>query len=435
MSRTIFAGVLVAALTVALGCGSKSEPTLPPVNGNEAPSPTPPTNTDPKGGPPKADPPKVAAWEFDQTKHAIPAAPVKGSIAGAEVTPEVVIEGAELTFRVLKAGTQTVERSLKLNLAPMLVAGQPVPKVLERSWAVKIDADAGAAVPEVWREVAGKDPHIYPSGYALTLELGPRKDGKVAGKIYLSLGDAEKSFLAGAFDATYVRPHTERPGPDDAPYIAGEVNVTGAKADAEVRVSYVAFGADGKVFFKELQLPFDPVPEQQARWTRDESDKPRVGTFVAGDGKGRPFRYEFVKLPPGRYLLATAVTSPPGAAVAERGPAAWKWVDLPTGGTLTENLTLDATKTGSVEVSVPADVKGKVYFAPADAPDKAPVPLDLFVAVAFQSVRQDADIAGGKALVKNLAPGKYEVRAGDLRGFVDVIASKTVEFSLTPPKK
>jgi hypothetical protein len=282
-------------------------------------------------------------------------------------------------------------------------------------------------VPEVWREIGGKDPHVYPSGYALTLELGARKDGKVPGKIYLSLNDEEKTFLAGTFEATYTRPHTERPGPDDVPYISGDVTVTGAKPDAEVRVMYAAFTATG-VSFKELQIPFDPVPLEQARWTRDDtpSDRPRASTLVAGDGKGRPFRFEHVKLPSGRYLISAAVVG---------GPAVWKWVDVAAGTALTETLTLDATKTGSAEVSLPADAKGKVFFAPADAPDKPALNADVFHALAFQVVRQDADIVAGKATLKNLAPGKYEVRAGDLRGFVDVVAGKTAELTLAPPKK
>jgi hypothetical protein len=370
------------------------------------------------------EPPKGVEWQLDQTKHVVPAAPVQGSIAGVAVVPLVQIEGAELSFRAFKAGTPVVERSVKLNLAPMLMAGQPQPQLFGRGWTVKVDTEPGPGVPEVWREVAGRDPHLYPSGYALTLELGPRKDGKVAGKIYLCLGDTEKTLLAGAFEAVHARGHTERPGPDDGPYIAGEVRVTGAKPDAEVRVSYVAFTGP-QVFFKELQLPFDPVPELQARWTRDEADRPRVSTFVAGDGRGRPFRYEHVKLNPGRYLVSAAVVG---------GPAVWKWVELPPGGTLMENLVLDASKTGGVEVTVPAGVTGKVYLAPADDPARPALELELFVAVAFQVVRQDTDLVGGKALVKNLAPGRYEVRAGELRGLVEVSAGKTAELVLVPKK-
>ena len=44
------------------------------------------------------------------------------------------------------------------------------------------------------------------------------------------------------------------------------------------------------------------------------------------------------------------------------------------------------------------------------------------------------DSAHRKALMNNLGPGKYEVRAGDLRGFVDVVAGKTAELNLGPKK-
>jgi hypothetical protein len=435
-SRSIVALGIAAALIFACGCGSDPEPAAPETKVDDtkpapqsAPTPQttpapPPSLTGPIEPVPKVEPPK-AIWELDQTKHVIPDAPVKGSIAGVEAAPAVLIEGPELTFRVIKSDTGMVERSVKLNLAPMLVAGQALPQILGRGWKVKLEDDAGPGVPEVWREVTGKDPHLYPSGYALTLELGPRKDGKVAGKIYLSMSDAEKTYLAGTFEAQYVRPHTERPGPDDAPYIAGDLTVTGAKPDAEVRVSYVGFSGM-HVMFKELQLAADPVPEQLARWTRDEADKPRASTFVAGDGRERPFRYEHVKLPAGRYLISAAVVG---------GPAVWKWVELPAGGTQTVNLALDAAKAGGVEVTVPAGVAGKVYLAPADDPDRPPLEFDLFVAVAFQAVRQDAEIVGGKALVKNLAPGKYEVRAGELRGTVEIVADKTAELTLATAKK
>lgn len=410
MSRTIFAIALGLSLALAVGCGSKSESTLPNVK-LEADSPPP---GDPNA--PKVDAPAVATWEMDRSKHVIPATPVKGRIAGVDVVPEALIESDELTFRVLKTGTPIVERSVKLKLAPRLVAGQPIPSVLGREWKVPFDALPGTEVPEVWREV-GKDAYFAQSAYALTLELGPRKDGKVAGKIYLCLPDEHKTVLAGTFVANYVRSHTELPGPDDVPYIASAVTVTGAKPDAKIRVGFVAFTPMG-VEFKELDGPIDPQPLEFAQWTRDDTGKTRL---VAGDGKSRPFRFESVKLVPGRYLLSAAVAG---------GPAMWKWVEVPAGGALTENFALDASKTGGVEVSTPQEVRGKVYLAPADAPDRPALDADLFVAVASQVVRQDAEIVAGKATMKNLAPGKYEVRAGDLRGFVDVVAGKTAELTL-----
>ena len=430
MSRTIFTVVLAAGLALAVGCGSKDAPALPNVAVEGEPSPPVPAdpNAPPKAEPPKVEPPKGPTWEIDPDKHAIPATAVKGNISGAEVAPEVTIEGEELVFRVMQPGTAVVERKLRLRLAPMLLPGQPAPPVLGRNWKVKADAVPGPAVPEVWIEVPAKNTiHAFVTGYALTLELGQRKDGKVSGKVFLSVADEGNTVLAGTFEAVYARPHTERPGSDDAPFVSGEVTVTGAKPDAEVRVTYAAFTPTG-VFFKELEIAFDPLPIEQARWTRDDTpaDMPRVSTLVSGDGKARPARYEPVKLPPGRYLLSAGVLG---------GPAVWKWVDIAAGATLTENFALDATKTGGVEISTAPGATGKVSLAPADEPTRPPLDPDFFQTIALQVVRQDADIVGGKATVKNLAPGRYEVRAGDERRTVEIVAGKVAELDMTPPKK
>jgi hypothetical protein len=429
-SRTIFGAALGLWAAVAAGCGSKPEPTAAPLTSEvkgDTPAPKGDTPPAPKGDaptPPKGDTPAPAGgpvWEIDQTKHAVPDAPVKGRISGVDVTPEVLVSSLDVTFRVQKAGAPQPERAVTIKLAAP--AGQPLASVAGRSWKVK-EADApGPNVPEIWQEVAGQPVMLHPNGYALTLELAPRKDGKVSGRVYLCLSDKDKSVLAGTFAADYFRFHTEPLGPDDVPYVTGGVTVTGAKPDAEVRVAYTGF-ASGTVLLKELQLGFDPKPEDMAQWQPDDADKPRFSRLIAGDGKARPFRYEHGRLTPGRYLLTAGVVG---------GPTAWKWVEVPADGKLTENFALDASQVGGIEVSVPADAKGKVTAAPADA-DRPPLAADQFMALALQG-RLEADIVAGKAVLKNLAPGKYEVRAGDLRGFADVTAGKTAELVLMPPKK
>jgi hypothetical protein len=152
MSRTIFGIALGLGLVLACGCGSKPEPTVP--NAKLDANPTPP-NADPNA--PKGDAPAGAAWEIDQSKHAIPATAVKGRIAGVDVTPEVGIEGDELTFRALKAGTPIVERSVRLKLAPMLVAGQPIPKVQDRAWKVN-PVPSGGSVTILLQQLKAGDP-------------------------------------------------------------------------------------------------------------------------------------------------------------------------------------------------------------------------------------------------------------------------------------
>src|SRR5262249_27988478 len=59
---------------------------------------------------------------------------------------------------------------------------------------------------QAWRQPAihlhSMDPvrsAVYQSGYAMRLEFGKEKDGKIKGKIYLCLPDVAKSYVAGSF--------------------------------------------------------------------------------------------------------------------------------------------------------------------------------------------------------------------------------------------
>ena len=67
-----------------------------------------------------------------------------------------------------------------------------------------------------------------------------------------------------------------------------------------------------------------------------------------------------------------------------------------------------------------------VFVAPADDPARPPLDAKLFEVIAFKVVRGDVEVVGGKAVVKNLGPGRYEVRLGDERRVVEVAAGKRV---------
>lgn len=425
MSRTICVAALGLGLLVAAGCGSKPEP--PPIDAKLEPTaPEPKTDTpQPKTDTPAARAAPALAYEADPAKHVIPDAPLRGRIAGTDVIPVVVLEGSELTLCTYKTDTPknespVVERSVKLKLTPMLVYGQVPPNVFGRKWTIRADDPPGGDVPQVWRAAVGKVTQMYPPGCAVTLEFGALKGGKVPGKIYLCLRD-DDTVLAGTFEATYFRSAVEPPGPNDVPYIGGTVTLTDPKKGAEsVRLGYTPFPPTGALF-PESELPFvlPPAADQPAI---------RVGasTLVPGDGVGRLFRYEHVKLAPGRYLLTAALPD---------GPTVWRWVDVATDTGRTENIVLGGTVAGQIEVSVPADTVGTVFAVPSDDPSRPPIDANAFQRLAFQITRQGVDVAAGKAVLKNLAPGKYEVRVGDLRGFVDVTSGKTAELTLTPPKK
>jgi len=394
-SRTITGGVLGLALVVAAGCGSKPAP----------PEPNQPINPDSGSNPDAAAKP---VYELDPARHAIPAHPVSGTIGGAEVTPEAAIEGEFLVFRTPQAGTTLPERELSLKLRAS--SGQMIP-VGKRT--VRQEMPEGPDVPEVRLAVPGKQTRLYPNGYALTLELEPRKAGKVAGKIYLCLPDDEKTLLAGTFVAAAPRQPNEPPGVEDVPLVNGSVTVVGTAPGAVLTVGYAANPQPDLYPLGAAQIPLGDEVTAQATY-----DKPRVTSLTAGDGKTVPSRYEHSKLTPGRYLVFAAL---------KNGPAAWKWVDVGPQSTVAVDLTIDATRTGGLEVNVPLGALGKVQLAPADDPHRPPMDANMFIGVVWQ-LNLEQDIVLRKALFKNLGPGRYEVRAGKEIRVVEIVAGKTMEL-------
>lgn len=421
--RTLSGMMLAAVIAFLAGCGGsdspKAEPKAAPTDPNKKdadPGTTPPKDAPKTDGPKKSDPPgPLVAWEMDVAKHAIPTAPVSGTLGGAAFTPEAQFMGDTLTFRVLRQGIPERQVSLKLSPEQAKAAAAGLKLTVNK------DQPQGPDVPTVTAEVTTGAPKAetkasaYVNGYALTLELGKREKDRLPGKIYLSLPTDAKDFLAGTFSAEWVRPVSVPPGPEDAPFVQGTVTLAGAGPDAQVKVGYAGEPKPNELAFDVIQMPF-VGPNQSAR---SDHAKPRVTTFVSAEAAGKPARYEHTRLAPGRYLVFAAV---------EGGPAVWKWLTVPADGQLTADFALDATKTGKLEVTLPADVKDKVQAVPADDP-ATPIPPAVASGVAF-SFGLEAEPKDGKAAFANLGPGRYEVRAGDLAGTVEVKAGETAKLEL-----
>jgi hypothetical protein len=79
---------------------------------------------------------------------------------------------------------------------------------------------------QVKSQTPGREPRaeLFPK-VTMRLEFGRRRGGRLPGRIYLSVDDAEKSFVAGSFEAveeernprTGAAPDKVRPGPEASP--------------------------------------------------------------------------------------------------------------------------------------------------------------------------------------------------------------------------
>ena len=326
--------------------------------------------------------PAVAGHQLDAAKQVVPSAPATGSLDGTPFTPtEVTLTGTELTFAVLKSGDAPgVARSLTVRFPATanLAAGVKLTVTSE----VRPGEVSAAPVVE-WFNLSADKPsgYAHENGYALTLELANREAGKQAGRVAVSLPDGAKSYLAGTFTAEARRAAGEPPGPDESPAIAGVVAVAGgAKGDLEVGL--IGQPA-GQVVTESVTLPLAGPP---GRFSRTESPRPTTLALAAGG----QFRYEHVKLPPGRYLVWARQTP---------GPTAWKWVSVAAGAVADAPLALDARQAGKLTVTT-TQAGGTLRLLPKDG-DATTVPEVALGYALKLEVPHDA-----KAF-DNVPPGRY----------------------------
>ena len=389
------------ALIALAGCG-KAPPTAEP---NPSGGETAPTVPEPAAKP---------GHEMDPAKHTIPKAPVAGMLGGKPFTPDrVAFENKGLTFR------QGADFFADLQIAMFFADYKPAE-------GMKLTIDPSqkwhkASVPSL--HVATRKGDDLPKvefvadGYALTLELAPRVNGKIAGRISLSLPGAEKSFLAGEFTATYERGLDDAPDADDRPYIAGKI-IHGGKAKERLAFRYVGLPtAGGEPISDGVTSNLDDGAIPTIRTT---THAPRVAGLRAGK---TGTEYDCSHLPPGKYFIMARL---------DDGPPAWKLVAVAADSGIDAPLTIPTTAAGSIEATVPAGAAGQVQAIPAGL--KLDDPTGTFTTAISGALGAFDTAAALKATLKNLAPGKYEVslRSGTAihRGEVEVEAGKIAKVEL-----
>ncbi len=402
----------IGSITLA-GCGTKPEPekTEAPVKTELSSANTSITTSTPEE--------VKLVHEMDPTRHTLTGGPVRAGFGGPALATEASIENDNLIFRT-KTSPSEPEREIRLKVGSLTD-----PKSFDnKKLTIRPEMSPAPEVPEILIHVPNhKDEfRLFPNGYALTLELGSRVNWKIPGKIYLCLPDAEKTVLAGFFIAEFPRQPVEPPGPEDLPYIKGSVTVLGAPPTSLLRVGYFVDERPGVLHLGSADLTLSDLMSSVGL-LRNDSDQPRITYLLAGDGKTATARYEHSKLTTGRYLVFARLTS---------GPIAWKWLAVLPGETQTVDLTIDATQTGGIEIVVPLEAVKEVEMVPADKPGYHALEPLMFAACSLH-VGLVQPIVAQKAVFKNLAPGRYEVRAAGQSRTVEIIAGKIIELDFDKP--
>lgn len=418
----LHAGVTLGlALMVATGCGKPAPPAgEPAVSAPGVPATPPVANAQTPGadagtlgadasGAPAVTPP-VAGHQLDAAKQVVPPTPATGSLDGTPFTPtEVTLTGTELTFAVLKPGDAGVARSLTIRLP----AATNVAAGLKLTVASEVKPGEVSTAPVIeWFNLSADKPsgYAHENGYALTLELAKREGGKQAGKLAVSLPDGAKSYLAGTFTAEARRAAGEPPGPDESPAVAGAVTIAG-EPKGDLEVGLIGQPA-GQVVTESVTLPVAGPP---GRFSRTESPRPTTLALAAGG----QFRYEHVKLPPGRYLVWARQTP---------GPTAWSWVTVTPNAVTDAPLTLDAKRAGKLTVTT-TQPTGTLRLFPKDG-DATPVP-EVALGYALK-----LELPSDAKAFDNVPPGRYvlvgALKAGDEwdRKVVEVRPGETADVKL-----
>ncbi|MGO9586003.1 MAG: hypothetical protein ACLP2Y_07405 [Limisphaerales bacterium] len=172
--------------------------------GQGAPEPSQPQGPVKPPPPPKpvvvAPPANDASWMLELAAVTIPDSTAAGRIHGRDfICDRAILQGGTLTLR----GATDLGATINFgSVLPETLAGQSIN--------VATNAEKAARVILRWKEGNLSLRENFTNGYALRIEFGPFAGNRMAGKVYLCMPDAEKSYITGNFDAEIRKPKPPR---------------------------------------------------------------------------------------------------------------------------------------------------------------------------------------------------------------------------------
>lgn len=151
---------------------------------------------------PKAAAPVAPQWTLDLQGAQIPQAAASGQFGGRPFAPERAYlqrtpTGYLLTVRQ-GAGFQA-EREILVALP--LSQGQPLDG---QSWNIAPNAPAAPRLVKRWLENARPQTKIFTNGYVMKLEFEQTANNQIPAKLFFSLPDEDKTFVAGTMTASFL---------------------------------------------------------------------------------------------------------------------------------------------------------------------------------------------------------------------------------------
>lgn len=354
-------------------------------------------------------------WTMSLARMRIPESAASGKIHGKDF----LVASAEFQNGVLtlRQGEDTFP-DLALTIFLFLKEGETV-----EGKKFRVTPKDGFGSPHVhvkWREKKGEGmpkSETFMKEYAMVLELGKKQRGKIPGKIYACMPDESRSFVAGTFTIV-LQDETSEPGAGE---IGGKITVQGPRPQGWITVGCLGKSPEGKI-------------ESPAAGTKTDASrgggtcltwKPR-NTTLRWDGKNGSGTHQHVNRPPGRYLvyLQGGRSDPSSSAMHYEGYYDWKWVDVrDDGSAVAVDLQIEPASLGTLEVIVTGSTKeSSVVYLPLDDEGQLPHPGAHY----YSSRSSSAEIKDGKAVIRGLREGKYQVAMGPWQRGARSPDSKTV---------
>ena len=145
-------------------------------------------------------------WTLDLTKADFPEMPLAGSLRReAFELGRATLSGSNLTLRVGRNGP--VELGLNIYFF-----NRQAEELSGKSAEVKPTDTTAPRVVLHWKDTQRRS-ETFHHGYAMKVEFGPAANGDIPGKLFISLPDESKSWIAGSFNAEIRKPGPPKPKP------------------------------------------------------------------------------------------------------------------------------------------------------------------------------------------------------------------------------
>jgi hypothetical protein len=168
-------------------------------SGQGAPVSLPPQKPIVPPPPPKpllvAPPANDALWMLNLDEATIPDSTAAGRVHGQDfIVNRADIRGDTMMLRAGMQGTLDFAITINFN-------GARAEALVARTINVSTNVETGVRVALYWGNDVNSGRISFKRGYALRLDFGVIMNNHLPGKIYLCTPDAERSYLAGTFDA------------------------------------------------------------------------------------------------------------------------------------------------------------------------------------------------------------------------------------------